>query len=254
VLPGILAAYLVIGAEDAEMVAAVGKNEEGAWVAERAYGALVSRVLPDWLLGFFSAVVVGSILSTFNSVLNSSATLFSLDVYKKFINPDASMKAVVRSGQICSFIVGTFAVIVAPIVFFGQDKIFGFFQSLNGVYFIPLAAIILMGMFNKWVDGKSAVITLLVGLAMMVAGTFFSNGDPGWVKSIFKSGYHYMGFVFVVLLILQSVLSFGMGMKRDEPYVQADAKAVDLTPWKPAPIVGGLLVVLAASIYAFFAM
>ncbi len=254
VLPGILAAYLVIGAEDAEMVAAVGKNEEGAWGAERAYGALVSRVLPDWLLGFFSAVVVGSILSTFNSVLNSSATLFSLDVYKKFINPDASMKAVVRSGQICSFIVGTFAVIVAPIVFFGQDKIFGFFQSLNGVYFIPLAAIILMGMFNKWVDGKSAVITLLVGLAMMVAGTFFSNGDPGWVKSIFKSGYHYMGFVFVVLLILQSVLSFGMGMKRDEPYVQADAKAVDLTPWKPAPIVGGLLVVLAASIYAFFAM
>ena len=85
VLPGIVAAYLVIAAQDQQMMDMVGQNDEGNWVANRAYGSLVARVLPEWLLGFFAAVVVGSILSTFNSVLNSAATLFSLDVYKKYI-------------------------------------------------------------------------------------------------------------------------------------------------------------------------
>ena len=54
----------MIGIGDTEMVQAVEKNEDGNWIADRAYGALVSQVLPKWLLGFFAAVVVGSILST----------------------------------------------------------------------------------------------------------------------------------------------------------------------------------------------
>ncbi|MEL7265634.1 MAG: solute:sodium symporter family transporter, partial [Planctomycetota bacterium] len=145
VLPGIMAAYLVIHAGDQQMVDEVGKNANDNWDANSAYGALVARVLPKWLLGFFAAVVVGSILSTFNSVLNSAATLFSLDVYKQYIRPQATTGQVVRSGQWCSLIVGLLAVIAAPLIFYGREGVFDFFQTLNGVYFIPLAAIILVG-------------------------------------------------------------------------------------------------------------
>ena len=246
VVPGIIASYLA--ATDPAFAEQVG----GA--ADKAYGALVTRVLPEPLVGFFAAVVVGSILSTFNSVLNSSATLFSLDVYKKFINPSATTKQVVVSGQMCSFVVAIFAVIAAPNFFYGREAIFGFFQKLNGVYFIPLLAIILVGMFNKMVDGKSALITMFVGLAAMAAGTFFagaSDTSEGWVIGTFGSGYHYMGAVFVGLVILQLLLG-GAGMKRSEPYVQQDAKAVDLTPWKPAPVIGAGLILLAVGIYAYF--
>ena len=253
VLPGIVAAYLVIAAQDEQMIQAVGKNEEGAWVANRAYGALVARVLPDWLLGFFAAVVVGSILSTFNSVLNSAATLFSLDVFKKYISPSASTQSVVRSGQICSFVVGLFAVVSAPEIFHGQQKVFDFFQTLNGVYFIPLLAIILYGMFDRMANGLSAMITLLAGLGLMVVGTFYGGGDEGWLQTTFGSSFHYMGAVFVLLLVLQYVLRV-TGMKRKEPWIQKDAQAVDLTPWKPAPWVGALLVVFALGIYVYFAL
>ncbi len=249
VLPGIVAAYLVIGAQDSEMMEKVGQGEDGAWKANLAYGALVSRVLPEWLLGFFAAVVVGSILSTFNSVLNSAATLFSLDVFKKYISPNASTTTVVRSGQVCSLVVGIFAVVAAPMVFYGRDGVFDFFQGLNGVYFIPLLAIIMYGMFDRTANGTSALITLLVGLAFMVAGTFFGDG---WVNEIFFRNYHYMGAVFVGLLILQFVLC-SSGMRRPEPWVQEDVQAVDLTPWKPAPIVGGLLTAFAIGIYVYFA-
>lgn len=253
VLPGIIAAYLV--AKDPGFAAQVGG------VADKSYGALVSTVLPKPLVGFFAAVVVGSILSTFNSVLNSSATLFSLDVYKNFLNRNATTEQIVRSGQICSLVVAIFAVIAAPNFFYGRESIFGFFQKLNGVYFIPLLAIIMVGMFNKSVNGLSALITLVAGLAMMSAGTFFTGAveaadgveaAEGWVIGTFGSGYHFMGAVFASLVVLQLVLG-AIGMRRETPYVQEDAKAVDLTPWAPAPFVGGLLVASVIGIYIYFA-
>lgn len=252
VLPGIAAAYLVISAEDPQMVEAVGQTDDGAWNTSRAYGALVARVLPQWLLGFFAAVMVGSILSTFNSVLNSAATLFSLDVYKQYLHPSATGSQVRRSGQISSFVVAVLAVIAAPFAFYGREGVFSFFQGLNGVYFIPLAAVILVGLFNRWADGRSALITLVLGLVLMVFGTFFSGGDEGWLASTFGSAFHYMGAVFALLVVLQLGLS-KIGLRRESAYEQVDVKAVDLTPWKPAHVVGGLLCLLAVSVYVYFA-
>ncbi len=253
VLPGIIAAYLVIAAEDEKMIELVGQDADGKWASNRAYGSLVARVLPDYLLGFFAAVVVGSILSTFNSVLNSAATLFSLDVFKKYIAPNASTKTVVRSGQLCSLLVGIFAVVAAPSIFYGKQGVFDFFQTLNGIYFIPLLAIIMFGMFHRRANESSAIITLFAGLGLMIVGTFFSGGDGGWLKSLFGSGFHYMGAVFASLLALQFALA-ATGMSLAAPWVQKDAKAVDLTPWKPAPFVGVLLTGIALAIYVYFAL
>jgi solute:Na+ symporter, SSS family len=245
VIPGIVALHIANG--NADFNAAL-LNEAGERDGTRVYGTLVRFVLPGALTGFFAAVVVGSILSTFNSVLNSSATLFSLGVYKKIINPDATTEQVVKSGRLCSAIVALCAAIGAPVIFLGQEGIFGYFQKLNGVYFIPLLGAILVGMFNKRVDGHSAFISILVGLVIMIWGTFFSGE---MIPKVFGSGYHFMGAVFVSLVVLQLVL--GQKMKRATPYVQADAKLVDLTPWKPAPIVGAILVGTVLIIYLLLA-
>jgi len=255
VLPGIVAAYLVT--QDPEFAAKVGGD------ANKSYGALVSTVLPAWLVGFFAAVVVGAILSTFNSVLNSAATLFSLDVYKRLLRPTASMKEVVLTGQFCSLLVAVLAVVAAPNIFHGRDGVFGFFQKLNGVYFIPLLAIMMVGLFNRWADGRSALVTLLVGLIAMSVGTFFSGEVKhpetgavevtGWVVDVFQSPYHYMGCVFVVLVILQCVLGQQV-FRRAAPYQSEDVRAVDLTPWPWAPFVGAVLVATVIGIYVYFAV
>lgn len=245
VVPGILALHLA--AENADFQAMI-QGEDGNPDDSKVYGSLVRTVLPPALTGFFAAVVVGSILSTFNSVLNSSATLFSLGVYKKAINRNATTDQVVKSGRWCSAAVALFAALGAPLIFIGKDGIFQYFQGLNGVYFIPLLTVILVGMFNRTANGTTAVITIVVGLAIMMWGTFF---DGGVVAEVFGSGFHFMGAVFVLLVILQLVL--GISMRRSEPYVQQDAGLVDLTPWKPAPIVGGALVITVLVIYAILA-
>ncbi|MAS97040.1 MAG: solute:sodium symporter family transporter [Verrucomicrobiales bacterium] len=241
ILPGIVALHIAM--ENPDFKAGIVKPN-GDIEDQKVYGSLVRLVLPDALTGFFAAVVVGSILSTFNSVLNSSATLFSLGVYKKTINKDATHAQVVKSGRWCSAIVAVFAAVSAPLIFMGIEGIFGYFQKLNGVYFIPLLGAILVGMFNKTADGRSAFISIIVGLVIMICGTFF-GGD--WISNTFGSGYHFMGAVFGFLVVLQLLL--GLVFKRKTRYVQADAQAVDLTPWKPAPIVGAILIVSVLIIY-----
>lgn len=248
ILPGIIAFYLVTGAKDPEMIERL-QLEDGSWDENNVYGALVARVLPPWLLGFFAAVVVGSILSTFNSVLNSAATLFSLDVYAKYINPSATTQDVVKSGRVCSIVVGVFSVISAPLIFHGRQGVFDFFQELNGVYFIPLLAVMLVGLFNRTVDGKAALIALWTGLILMVIGTFF-GGE--WVSNYFGSGFHFMGAVFALLIALQMVLS-AAGMRLQRPFEQKESKAVDITPWKYANLIGAILVIFALAIYIVFA-
>ncbi len=254
VVPGLLA-YQVFTNELGHEEAKAYMNEDG-----KVYGKLVSLVLPGWLTGFFAAVVMGSILSTFNSVLNSSATLFSLGVYKKILNPNASQPQLVFSGRLCSAIVAVLSIIAAPLVFYGKDGLFNIFQELNGIYFIPILAIMLFGLFNRRADGRSALISIIFGLVAMIIGTFFHGQQKneigeivvnGWKADVFQSGFHYMGAVFVGCLMLQFIL--GQNMRRDTPYVQADAKAVDLTPWKHAKKVGAGLLVLVLVLYAAFA-
>ena len=189
-----------------------------------------------------------------NSVLNSSATLFSLDVYKKYLDKNAPTKRVVRVGQICSFVVAVFAVIAAPYIFHEKQGVFDFFQGLNGVYFTPLCAIMLLAMFNKRVNGTSALISIAVGLVLMSLGTFAAGeGEANWVKGYFGSPFHYMGVVLVFLIALQLALGHFCGMVRETPYVQENSGAVDLTPWKPAPYVGAALVAMVVGIYIYFA-
>jgi len=242
VLPGLLAYQIFVNDPQID----VSKVNDGD-----VYGMLVRTVLPGWLNGFFAAVVMGSILSTFNSVLNSSATLFSLGVFKKIIKPNASQHELVRSGRVCSVVVAALSIVAAPVVFYGKDGLFNIFQGLNGIYFIPILAIMLFGFINRTADGRSAMITIVAGLIAMVFGTFFTGGDDGWLNTYFGSGFHYMGAVFAGCILLQFLL--GRSMKRSTPYVQVDAKVVDLTPWKHANKVGISLIVLVLALYALFA-
>ncbi|MGY8671443.1 MAG: solute:sodium symporter family transporter, partial [Verrucomicrobiia bacterium] len=101
--------------------------------ADDAYGLLVNKVLPAPLTGFFAAVMIGAILSSFNSALNSSCTLFSLGLYKTVFNPEADEAAVVRSGKIFGWIVAVAAMIIAPLLA-QTTSIFGYLQKMNGMY------------------------------------------------------------------------------------------------------------------------
>src|SRR5690606_38426115 len=85
------------------------------------YPRLVKQVLPTWMIGFFAAVIMGAVLSTFNSVLNSAATLFSIDIVKKHINRDISDQRLVVVGKTTSAILAVIAILAAPFMASAPD-------------------------------------------------------------------------------------------------------------------------------------
>ncbi len=162
VLPGIIAFHLYAG--------------EGIR-PDHAYGTLVSRVLPQWLAGFFAAVMVGAILSSFNSALNSTATLFSLGVYQQMMHPDYPQERVIHAGKVFGWIIALAAMSIAPLLA-GQESIFAYLQKMNGLYFIPIFAVVVVGMLSKRVPAIAANIALLVGFAAIALGYFVPTLSP----------------------------------------------------------------------------
>ena len=239
VLPGMIAFYFACkGLLDLDM------NSSAL-----AYGKLVTFVLPNWLAGFFGAVLIGAVLSSFNGALNSSCTLFSIGFYKGLINPQAEDRKVVRSGRIFGLIIAVLCMCGAPLLA-NTSSIFDYLQKTNGIYNIPLFAIIVVGMLTKFVPKMAANVALFVGVVLIAFLTF---GDPATVQKVTggMNIYHVDTIVFLILVAIMGIWSFVA--PRKEAFVQQDAKAVDMTPWKFSWVAGGLLLVLVALIYASFA-
>ena len=214
-----------------------------------AYGQLVTFVLPNWLAGFFGAVLIGAVLSSFNGALNSSCTLFSIGFYKGLINPQAEDKKVVRSGRIFGFVIAILCMCGAPLLA-NTSSIFDYLQKTNGIYNIPLFAIIVVGMLTRFVPKMAANVALFVGVVLIAFLTF---GDPKLVQKVTggMNIYHVDTIVFLILVAIMGIWS--LVAPRKEAFVQEDVKAVDMTPWKFSWVAGGLLLVLVALIYASFA-
>ncbi len=230
VLPGIIAFHLYSSDNIAQ---------------DKAYGTLVNDVLPKPLVGFFAAVMVGAILSSFNSALNSTATLFSLGVYQPHINPKATQEQVVASGKWFGWAIALLAMSTAPLLA-QTESIFGYLQKMNGLYFIPIFAVVLVGMTSKRIPAIAANIALVVGFAAIAMGYFVYDE---FVAQIHE--FHFLGYVFVGLVAL--MMAIGWSYPRDEPFVQQDSGEVDLTAWGAAKPAGLCLVLLVLGIYAYFA-
>ena len=237
VLPGVIALHLYVQGQIA-LPLDLGGNP----AADQAYGTLVRFVLPAPMTGFFAAVMVGAILSSFNSALNSTATLFSLGVYQAMLRKNAPHAQVVLSGKLCGGLVALFAMCAAPLLM-GQESIFGYLQAMNAIYFIPLFSVVLVGMIDKRASGRAATATLLISLAVMIVGSLVVND---WITARIHN-FHFMGLVFLGSAGLLMLL--GRIWPRRSAWVQEHSGDVDLTPWRLAIPAALLLLISVLVIY-----
>ena len=236
----------VAGVPDSEAVDHV-RSKLGMINSSKAYGMLVRKVLPDWLNGFFAAVMLGAILSSFNSALNSSCTLFSLGLYKN-IYTGASEKQIVSSGKIFGALVAAAAIWFAP-RFAKDPNIFQTLQALNGIYAIPILSVVLVAMVSRRVPPLAAKIGLLTGLLILILGNFVPPFSD--IVATMGNGFYFLGTVFAWLVI--SMLVIGELHPSETEWEQQDVGAVDMTPWRHAGKAGVALIVVVVAIYAVFA-
>ena len=237
VLPGIIAYYLFNDTLDMAY-------------QDQSYGMLVNLVLPPVLLGFFAAVLFGAILSSFNSALNSSVTLFGLDIFKQYIKKDANEAQVVKAGKTFGIGLALLSMIIAPTIANAPDGLFGYLQEINGCYTIPILTIILVGYLTKYVPAIAAKVAMFSGVILYAFSQFFlkdyviSNGGT------YPHYIHVMAILFVFNALLMLVI--GYFKPREVAYVQSYTKQVDITPWKPVKLFGGIIVLIVISTYIIF--
>jgi SSS family solute:Na+ symporter len=203
------------------------------------YPELVKKVLPLSLAGFFAAVVTGAVLSTFNSVLNSAATIFSVDVYKRLINSKVPDRKLVIIGKSTSTLLAISAILTAPFVAKAPEGLFQLLQQLNGIFFIPIASIMLAGFFTKKISATGAKAALFVGLAFYILTTFIMKVDIHFV--------HIWGIEFILNVVVMVVVSIFYPVKKD--ITMKSMNIIELSNWKYTRIVSLILIAVTIMIY-----
>jgi len=224
VLPGIIAYYIFNG---------------DLANADEAYPMLVKKVLPAAYIGFFAAVLFGAILSSFNSALNSSVTLFGLDFYKEYVNKDATELQVVKAGKTFGIVLAIFSIGIAPLLYGVEGGIFTYLQQLNGTHSVPILAIVVIGVFSKRVSGKAANIAILFSVVTYLTTLYVIKPDISFL--------HLMGILFVLTIIIMYVVSYFY--PRETDYVQEYTKQVDIANWKYLKPVGFVVVAMVIGLY-----
>ena len=238
VLPGVIAYHLP---SIQDKLAAAGSS-----AIDFAYPALVSAVVPKPVMGFFAAVLFGAILSSFNSVLNSASTMFTLDLYRTAINPKASDMQCVKIGKIYGTCAGAVAICVAPFVMFAQG-ITTFLNSMSQFVSLPILFTVLGALiFRKAPKYAPKVITavhvIAYGAFMILKPCYPTSGEP----------IHYLYAIAVLFVVEFAIMWYLNKYRGTEDYVPTDVGAVDLTPWKYRHIVCIIGIILAIGIYILF--
>ncbi len=225
---------------------------------DQVYGALVRYVLPDWSLGLFAAVLMGSILSSFNSGLNSASTLFSLQFYKGYINKNAKGEQIVKIGKQFGILLAVASIIIAPLLAQTQS-IFQYLQKVNGLYSVPIIGIFLLGITTKHVPALAAKVGMIVGMAIYA---FFSFENIHNVPEFFADGsgdLHWLHgyFISFVSSVLVMLIIGKLKPKSTEEIAisdQRDPAPVDMTPWSESKKVSIGIMGATFAIYLLLSM
>ncbi|MFI3320220.1 MAG: sodium:solute symporter [Rikenellaceae bacterium] len=166
---------------------------------DEAYMTMVTRLLPHGMIGLVMAVLIAALVSTIDSALNSLSTVFTMDIYVKKFNPQATQKQIVNMGRVVTVLGAVVAVFMAV----GIDSIkglnlFDVFQAILGFLAPPLSVVFLFGVLWKKTTSRAANFTLIFGTVISL-GTgilylfiFPSNVYDVWPHFLLLSFYIFM--------------------------------------------------------------
>lgn len=209
-----------------------------------AYPALIRDVLPEYAMGFFLAVLLGAVFSSFNSLLNSAATLFCLDIYlplKKGVVDDASL---VRIAKLTSVVIAIISFFIAPLLQFAPEGLWQIMRIFTGFYNIPIIAIVLVGLFTRRVPPIGPKLVIGFHLVAYTLLQFVFN------ESINIHFLHLYAVLFVVEVSI--MLTTGHFYPLKSAYSFKPRQRVDMTPWEFAPACAITLMSTVFAVYILF--
>ena len=181
VIPGI--AVYALGAK-------LGKSDE-------AYPWLIRNIIPVGITGLSFAAIAAAAVSSISSIVNSTSTIFTIDIYKSFINKNATEKQMVRVGTVVAFIALLISTIVAPQLK-TLDQAYQYIQEYTGFIYPGEFLIFFCGLFWRKATSKAALWTALLTIPLGLAMKIIFPGMPFVLR---------IGYVFIILSFVMVGLS-----------------------------------------------
>ncbi|WP_321279764.1 sodium/sugar symporter [Marinifilum fragile] len=254
VIPGIAAFVMV---NDGSIMASLGdaaqNNIPTMESADKAYPWLL-QFLPTGLKGVAFAALAAAIVSSLASMLNSTSTIFTMDIYKPYFNPNASDKQTVNTGRISAAVALLIAGCIAPQLA-GLDQAFQFIQEYTGVVSPGILAVFMLGLFWKKSTNKGAIAGVLASIPIAM---YFKVAPNGWVagtslESIFVNVpfMDQMGYTAVLSALVIMLVSYLQNKGAD------DEKGIEISrktfaTGKVFNIVAYTICILLVALYAIF--
>ncbi len=208
--------------------------------ADQAYPILIRELLPAGLSGIMFAALFGAVMSTLDSLLNSAATIFTMDIYSRHIRRDATTERQISVGRTATAALALAGCLWAPMVA-SADNVFTYIQKFWGFISPGIVAVFVVGLLWRRVPSAAAVGALVLGLP--IYGLLLWQ-LPG------VAFLHHMAITFLVLVAWMVVVS--LFRPQLEPPKYPEPKDFDVTPSRGAWIGGGLIIAATICLYILF--
>lgn len=152
--------------------------------ADKGYVHMLQTVIPVGLRGLFLAALFGAIQSTVQAVLNSTATVFTVDVYQRLINRNASERRLVTVGRAATAVILVLAIVLARMIPYLQTSLFEYIQNLYAFFAPPFGAIFLLGILFRRINAAGATAAVFGGFIFSIAIKLYVNMVPTHVQWI----------------------------------------------------------------------
>ncbi|MBN2327972.1 MAG: solute:sodium symporter family transporter, partial [Candidatus Omnitrophica bacterium] len=131
--------------------------------SDQAYPMLIRHLIPEGIRGFMFAAIAGAVISSLASMLNSASTIFTMDLFKRHLHPNASQAAIVATGRVMTVVFVLIGCYFAPYLAHPRFKgVFNFIQEFQGYISPGILAAFVFGFFAPWAPGSAGVTALLV--------------------------------------------------------------------------------------------
>lgn len=175
-------------------------------VGDAAYGQIVATVLPPWLSGAFAAMIAAAVLTSFNSVLNSSTTLYVLDIHETYFDSSPNVGVM---NLVITLVFVALAIALVP-VYQSAESIINLVQELFGLLSMPILSAFIVGLVFRNVSAGAAMTGVLFGTVFYACLTLL------WpqIQTLFGLGWeppHYIHLMFATLL---ASIAVALGLNR----------------------------------------
>ncbi|MFN8210027.1 MAG: sodium:solute symporter [Bacteroidales bacterium] len=248
---------------------AYGLNQKGLITlpnSDSAFAVLVKELLPIGFKGLVVGGLLAALMSSLASLFNSSATLFTVDFYKKY-KPESSEKELVRVGRIATIVVVVLGILWIPVMKGLGNVLYAYLQDVQSLLAPGIAAVFLLGILSKKITSKAGYYGLVAGfilgmtrLVLKIFGSYLST--DGLVYRIFvaPNWLHYECIIFFIIIALIIVVSM-LTPKQDPATIRglyigsatAEEKAITRASWTNWDVIhSAIIIVVIMAFYIYF--